>query len=60
MKRLSFILMITLCGTLIAQNTFEDGIMSELSKWHLTLKKGNNDSLFGGKVKEKLRIPRLN
>jgi hypothetical protein len=24
------------------------------------LKKGNNDSLFGGKVKEKLRIPRLN
>jgi hypothetical protein len=45
MKRLSFILMFTLCGTLTAQNTFENGVMSELGKWHMIHKQGDNDSL---------------
>jgi hypothetical protein len=45
MKNLVFFLVVALNGTLNAQNTFEDGVMSELSKWHLTLKKGDNDSL---------------
>ena len=45
MKKLAFIFVVALCGTLNAQNTFENGVMSELSKWHLTLKEGDNDSL---------------
>ena len=45
MKRLSFILMFTLCGTLIAQNTFEAKTKAELTKWNLTHKEGDNDSL---------------
>ena len=45
MKKLAFIFVVALCGILNAQNTFENGVMSELSKWHLTLKEGDNDSL---------------
>jgi hypothetical protein len=45
MKRLAFILMFTLCGTLSAQNTFEAKAKAELTKWNLTHKKGDNDSL---------------
>ena len=45
MKKLAFILLVALSGTLNAQNTFENGVMSELSKWHLTLKGGDIDSL---------------
>ena len=45
MKKLAFILVVALSGPLNAQNTFEDGIKSELSKWHMTHKQGDNDSL---------------
>jgi hypothetical protein len=45
MKKLAFILVVALSGTLNAQNTFEDGVMSELGGWHLTHKEGDNDSL---------------
>jgi hypothetical protein len=45
MKKLAFILVVALSGTLNAQNTFEDGIKSELGGWNLTLKEGDTDSL---------------
>ena len=45
MKKLAFILVVALNGTLNAQNTFENGVMSELGGWNLTLKEGDNDSL---------------
>jgi len=45
MKKLAFILVVALSGTLNAQNTFEDDVKSELSKWHMTQKQGDNDSL---------------
>ena len=45
MKKLAFILVVALSGTLNAQNTFEDGVKSGLGGWNLTLKEGDNDSL---------------
>ncbi|CAB4155140.1 hypothetical protein UFOVP1307_43 [uncultured Caudovirales phage] len=45
MKKLAFILLVALSGTLNAQNTFENGVMSGLGGWNLTLKEGDNDSL---------------
>ena len=45
MKKLAFILVVALSGTLNAQNTFENGVMSELGKWHMIHKQGDNDSL---------------
>jgi hypothetical protein len=61
MKKLAFILVVALSGTLNAQNIdidsanisdtsnldteFVDGVMLELSKWNLTFKEGDNDSL---------------
>ncbi len=45
MKKLAFILVVALSGTLKAQNTFENAVMSELGGWNLTLKEGDNDSL---------------
>jgi hypothetical protein len=45
MKKLAFILVVALSGTLNAQNTFENGVKSELSKWNLTQKNGDKDSL---------------
>ena len=45
MKKLAFILVVALSGTLNAQNTFVDGVMLELSEFHMTHKEGDNDSL---------------
>ncbi len=45
MKKLAFILVVALNGTLNAQNTFEDDVKSELGNWHMTQKEGDNDSL---------------
>jgi hypothetical protein len=45
MKRLAFILVVALNGTLNAQNTFDAKVKAELTKWNLTHKKGDNDSL---------------
>ena len=61
MKKLAFIIVLALSSTLHSQNIdrdssyksdtnnlntgFEDGVMTELSKWNLNLKGGDNDSL---------------
>ena len=45
MKKLAFILVVALSGTLNAQDTFEDGVKLELNKWHMIQKEGDNDSL---------------
>ena len=45
MKKLAFILVVASSGTLNAQNTFVDGVMLELSEFHMTHKEGDNDSL---------------
>lgn len=45
MKKLAFILVVALSGTLNAQNTFDAKVKAELTKWNLTFKEGDNDSL---------------